>query len=104
MYRFDCFQSYVTRALSEGVLTCIFRSVTSQPDTAGQLGLEVLKPPSVFTPEGIKNGPPGVLLGTPCGGVPSGSSKSLPYFKPKNVIFRTRFQTWPLGRNYVTIT
>ena len=24
-----------------------------------------------------------------------------PYFKRKNVIFHTRFQTWPLGRDYV---
>ena len=31
-------------------------------------------------------------------------SKSWPYFRPRNVIFHTRFQTWPLGRNYVTIT
>ena len=30
-------------------------------------------------------------------------SKSLSYFRPKNVIFHTRFQTWPL-RNYVIIT
>ena len=30
-------------------------------------------------------------------------SKSRPYFRPKNVIFHTRFQTWPL-RNYVIIT
>ena len=26
------------------------------------------------------------------------------YFRPKTVIFHTRFQTWPLGRNYVIIT
>ena len=31
-------------------------------------------------------------------------SKSWPYFRPKNVILHTRFQTWPLGRNYVIIT
>ena len=30
-------------------------------------------------------------------------SKSWPYFRPKNVIFNTRFQTYPL-RNYVIIT
>ena len=26
------------------------------------------------------------------------------YFRPKTVIFHTRFQTWPLGRNHVIIT
>ena len=31
-------------------------------------------------------------------------SKSWPYFRPKNVIFHTRFQTWPLGRIYFIIT
>ena len=31
-------------------------------------------------------------------------SKSWPYFRPKNIIFHTYFQTWPLGRNYVIIT
>ena len=31
-------------------------------------------------------------------------SKSWPYFRPKSVIFLTRSQTWPLGRNYVIIT
>ena len=31
-------------------------------------------------------------------------SKSWPYFRPKNVIYHTRFLTWPLGRNYVIIT
>ena len=31
-------------------------------------------------------------------------SKSWPYFRPKNVIFHTRFQTCLLGRNYVIIT
>ena len=31
-------------------------------------------------------------------------SKSWPYFRPKNVIFHTRFLTWPLSRNYVIIT
>ena len=30
-------------------------------------------------------------------------SKSWPYFRPKNVIFHTRFQTCLLGRNYVII-
>ena len=30
--------------------------------------------------------------------------KPWPDFRPKNVIFHTRFQTWPLGRNYVIIT
>ena len=29
-----------------------------------------------------------------------GFLKSRPYFRPKNVIFHTRFQTWALGRNY----
>ena len=28
----------------------------------------------------------------------------LTQFQTKNVIFRIRFQTWPLGRNYVIIT
>ena len=31
-------------------------------------------------------------------------SKSWPYFRPKSVIFHTRFLTWPLGRNYVIIS
>ena len=30
--------------------------------------------------------------------------KSRPDFRPKNVIFHTHFQTWPLGRNYCIIT
>ena len=30
--------------------------------------------------------------------------KPWPDVRPKNVIFHTRFQTWPLGRNYVIIT
>ena len=30
--------------------------------------------------------------------------KIRPYFRTKNVIFQTRCQTWPLGRNYVSIT
>ena len=30
-------------------------------------------------------------------------SKSWPSFRPKNIIFHTRFQNWPLGRNYVII-
>ena len=29
-------------------------------------------------------------------------SKSLPYFRPQNVIFRTRFQTWPLGTYFIS--
>ena len=44
--------------------------------------------------------------GTPgnyCWGCAARFSKSWPYFGPKNVIFHTRFQTWPLG-NYFTIT
>ena len=57
------------------------------------------------------------LIFLPGGGTPGNSwwgcaarfSKSWPYFRPKNVIsdqtskFHTRFQTWPLGRNYVSI-
>ena len=30
--------------------------------------------------------------------------KILTLFQTKNVIFQTRFQTWPLGRNYASIT
>ena len=30
-------------------------------------------------------------------------SKSCPYFRPNNIIFHTRFQNWPVGRNYVII-
>ena len=36
-------------------------------------------------------------------GCAAGFSKSWPYFRTKNVIFQSRFQTWPLGRNYVSI-
>ena len=45
-----------------------------------------------------------VLLGILGGGVPPGYPNPGPiYFRPKNVIFHTRFQTWP-PRNYVIIT
>ena len=37
-----------------------------------------------------------VLLGILGGGVPPGSLNPDPYFRPKNVIFHTRFQTRPL--------
>ena len=30
-------------------------------------------------------------------------AKSSPYFRPNNIIFHTRFQNWPVGRNYVII-
>ena len=40
----------------------------------------------------------GVLLGTLGGGVPSGSPNPHP-ISDKNVIFHTRFQTLPSGRN-----
>ena len=55
----------------------------------------------------------GVLLGILGRGVlPGSGSKSLPYFRPKNVIFYIRYQTWPLKfhtqifpqRIYVIIT
>ena len=45
-------------------------------------------------------GTPGIFLVGVCRSV---QSKSWPYFRPKNVIFHTRFQTWPLI-NYVIIT
>ena len=38
------------------------------------------------------------------GGCAARFSRFWPYFTPKNVIFQTRFQTWPLGKNYVIIT
>ena len=44
----------------------------------------------------------GVLLGFLVGGCASRLSKFLPYFRPKNVIFHTRFKTWR-GRNYYVI-
>ena len=37
----------------------------------------------------------GVLLGILGGGVAPGSPKAWPDFRPKNVIFHTRFQTRP---------
>ena len=40
--------------------------------------------------------PRGVLLRILGGGVPPGSLNPDPYFRPKNVIFHTRFQTRPL--------
>ena len=46
----------------------------------------------------------GVLLGILGGCVSPGSPNPWPYFKPKNVIFHTRFQSCSLGRNYVIIT
>ena len=46
--------------------------------------------------------PEGVLLGFLVGGCASRLSKFLPYFRPKNVIFHTRFKTWR-GRNYYVI-
>ena len=47
----------------------------------------------------------GVLLRILGGSVllPGSPKLSWPYFRPKNIIFHTRFQNWPLGRNYVTI-
>ena len=59
--------------------------------------------------------PRGVLLGILSGGACAARfSKSWPYFRPKNVIphpfsdqtskIHTRFQTLPLGKNYVIIT
>ena len=46
----------------------------------------------------------GVTPGNSRWGCATRFSKSWPYFRPKNVLFRTCFQTWPLGRNYVIIT
>ena len=66
---------------------------------------------TVFNPH-ISNAR-GVLPGILGRGVfPGSGSKSLPYFRPKNVIFYIRFQTWPLKfhtqifpqRIYVIIT
>ena len=45
-----------------------------------------------------------LLLGIRDGGVPPGSSNPDPISDHWNVIFHTRFQTWPLGRNYFIIT
>ena len=42
-----------------------------------------------------------LLLGILGGGVTSGSPNP---DRPKNGIFHTRFQTWPLDRSYVIIT
>ena len=39
---------------------------------------------------------PGGRLRNSCWGCAGRFSKSWPYFRPKNVIFHTRFQTWPL--------
>ena len=47
--------------------------------------------------------PGGVLLGILSGGLPPGSSNPDAISDQKNVIFHTRFQTWPLGRIYVII-
>ena len=41
------------------------------------------------------------LVGVPCA---ARFSKSWPDFRPKSVIVRTRFQTCPLGGNYIIIT
>ena len=46
----------------------------------------------------------GVLLGICGGGVPHGSPNPDPISDQKESFFHTRFQTWPLGRNYVIIT
>ena len=62
-----------------------------------------------------RRGGGGVLLGILSGGACAARfSKSWPYFRPKNVIphpfsdqtskIHTRFQTFPLGKNYVIIT
>ena len=51
--------------------------------------------------------PLGVLLavlGVLGRGVSPGSPNPDPISDYKNEIFHTRFQTWPLGRNYVIIT
>ena len=45
----------------------------------------------------------GVLLGKLGEGVSPGSPGLTP-LQTKNVILQTRFQTWPLGRNYVIIS
>ena len=45
-----------------------------------------------------------LILGILGGRVPPGSPNPDPISDQKNVICHTRFQTWPLGRNYVTIT
>ena len=46
----------------------------------------------------------GVLLGILGGGVSPDSPNPDPISDKKNVIFHTRFQTWPVGRNYIIIT
>ena len=99
LYRLNWFHSYVTRALSEGVLTCIFPSVTAvQPDTAAQLGLEVLKAPSVstdiYTWRNWKR-PREVLLGTLGGSVPSGSPNLHPISDQKMLFFTPVFRPGP---------
>ena len=49
-------------------------------------------------------GLPGGTPGNSRWGFAARFSKSWPYFRPKNVIFHTRFQTRPVGRNYFIIT
>ena len=44
---------------------------------------------------------PGVTPGSFWWGCAVCSPNPWPYFRPKNVIFHTRFQIWPLGRDYV---
>ena len=44
---------------------------------------------------------PDVTPGNSWSGCVVRSPNPWPYFRPKNVIFYTRFQTWPLGRDYV---
>ena len=53
----------------------------------------------LLSPRGVERTP-----GNSWWGYAARFSKSWPYFRTKNVIFHTRFQTWPLGRNYVIIT
>ena len=44
------------------------------------------------------------ILGGGGGGGPPGSPNPVPISDRKKSFFHTRFQTWPLGRNYVIIT
>ena len=46
----------------------------------------------------------GVTPGNSLWGCQARFPLSWPYFRPKNVIFHTCFETWPLGRNSVIIT
>ena len=46
----------------------------------------------------------GVLLGILVEGVPPGAPNLDPISEKKNGISHTRFQTWPVGRNYIIIT